>query len=333
MLRIRYCTLAFGLAFAASAHAGQLVVSPSLVDFGSVPVVSPPVVRTTRITNYGPPTTVFGFKSHYGCLELSATAAGLPVTLFDHDTLTVQVTYAPTNLGIDICSWTLQDDNGITDLVGATAVGVGPALSVFDTLLTFADRTWGSATPETLRVDVENIGNLAIAAPHLSLQLQSGLDFKIGPITLPIPPGGTGRLALVFHPTSPGPKTDWLTISLDNDRPGGGNKVVRLTGNWVAGSTAVGDERLPSALRIEPTPTHGTIQIACALPRAGRVRVDIRDLAGRTVAHKESFAAAGGAQRIAVAGGVDWSPPPGIYMIRVMLDGEVIGRGRVVVLR
>lgn len=334
MRRIRFGLAALTLFLAAPASAGSLVTSPATVDFGNVSISGVAAQRTTRIVNHGSSTTIRGFSALSACLEFGVSAPGLPVTLRDLDTLTVQLTYDPVNRGPDLCGFTILDDNGVTDAIGVSGVGIAPELAVEDTVLTYTNQSWGSGVPETIDLTIANQGNEEIAAPHLSLHFQYGHDWSLGAIPLPIPPGGYSLLPVRFYPIAPGTRNDWLTISLDNDLPGETNAIVHLQGAWTGGSTAVGDgpPRRPG-LHVEPTPTIGTVSFTCAAPHAGSARFEVRDLAGRRVARIDRVAAAAGEISATLFRDRDWTPAPGVYLVRVTLDEEMIGRGRIVVVR
>lgn len=318
----------------ALALAGQLTLSPGSADFGDVPLAGTVATLPVRIINHGSPTQISGIQSEFGCAEFGIQGIVYPVTLGDGDTVTVQVTYDPANRGFDICSFLILDDNGVGDFLGATGQGTAPNLITFDTFVQFTTQPFTTGVPETLWVTLINTGNQAITEGHLSAALDSGVNFSMGPIALPIEPDDAADVWVAFHPQTPGLQNDQITLSLDNDPANIPDLHIALQGTWSDDPTAVGDAPLAaSALRIVPSPTRGTTQFACAVPRAGLVRLEVRDIAGRLVARRESFAPSAGVQRLTLSRGSDWSPAPGVYLVLATLDHRTLARGRVIVVR
>jgi hypothetical protein len=333
MWLIRRALPALAILVAIRAEAGQLQITPSSVDFGNTPLVGPPRSVIVRLRNLGSATTIFGFESSLSCAEFGATAPGLPVALLDGDSLLVTVTYAPVNRGPDVCAFRIHDDNGVTDLIGATGAGRAPKLLVYETNLYFTTQTMATGVPETIWVNVENQGNQTIEDSHVTREFLTGIHFSLGAIT-PIPAGTVGQLPVIFHPTSPGFQPDELTVGLDNDSPSDSDWKVGMHGTWTDGSTGVGENSdAPGGLAIGPSPTRGSVEVRCAIPRAGRVALEVRDLAGRIIARSERTSAATSRGAFRLRRGVDWSPAPGVYLVRVTLDEATLGRGRVVVVR
>ncbi len=316
---------------ASVAFAGNLSLDPGLLEFGHVPV-GQPAVRIARIVNHGTPTTISALSSRVPCAEFEASAV-LPVTLADGDTLVVTMTYTPNGRGVDVCVLELFDDNGIGDFLGAMGIGTASRLVVADTFISFSDQSWTSATPETLHIAAENQGNEAIQASNFSAQFDEGSEFQLGAMDFPIPAGGLTDIPVIFQPGSVGPKVDHLTLSVNNDLPGDPSPVVQLYGAWNS-ETGVGDSRRDrDALRVVPSPSTNDVTVHFAVPRAGRVEVEVRDVAGRAVMRRNFEALGSGANAVRLRRGSDWQGTPGVYLVRVALDGEELGRGRLVVTR
>jgi len=313
------------------ASGGNLTLSPGSVDFGEVRV-GQSAIRTARVINHGAATTITGIDPGGSCFDFQASAA-LPTTLFDLDTLTITITYTPGSRGPELCAFELEDDNGVSTLLGATGIGVASRLFIYETFVPFGMQSWNSAVPETIHIACENFGNLAIGSSDFSAQFAIGTDFHLGEMSFPIPAGGLGDIPLVFHPTSIGPKVDEVTFSVDNDLPGDPNAVLELYGVWNS-VTSVGDRTpLPDGFRIGPSPTRGDVTIRYSPPKPGRVEIEIRDVAGRLVARRSEVAPGTGPQTVTFRGPSEWSPAPGVYLVSVSLEGKVLGRGRVVVVK
>ena len=78
-----------------------------------------------------------------------------------------------------------------------------------------------------------------------------------------------------------------------------------------------------------PNPAPGDLTVAFTLPRPGRARVQLLDVAGRAVVDRTLDGLPGGrhTERIAARGDV----PAGVYLVRVEFDGERRTRTAIVV--
>ena len=321
------------LALASPVGAGQLVLNPANLDYGNVELVAPPVAKTLRIVNHGSPTTIFGIDAIAGCAEFTVSAPGLPRVLGDADTLVAEVDFHPTSRGPTACVMQVHDDNGISDILGLTGVGLAPSLMVSDTVLTYTTQAFSIGVPETLWVTVANTGNETIQAPHLTTGFQTGTDFQVGPVALPIAPNAQSLVRVVFHPASAGPKNDWLTFSIDDAPPADASRVVHLQGYW-ATSTAVGDPPIAGpGLRLVPSPARGSVSLTFDAPRSGRATIEICDVAGRAITRIERLVEGAGTVTATLRAGVDWSPEPGVYLARVSFAGRTVGAKTLVVIR
>jgi hypothetical protein len=219
-------------------------------DFGNVSVSGQPANSTVTLANSGSVTTVTGFTpTGQGCGEFTVTAlvGGQPLsptnpaTLANGDSLIVAVSYDPANRANDDCTF-FVDQNGATSpnfrLLGD---GIAPVLSVSPGPITFADQRWNGGAPEGKFVLVDNAGDEAIGNSNIQLVLANGTHFSLGAITgIPIFPGGSATVQVVFDPTSAGSKSDTLTISLDNDTPTDPNGSVSLGGTGTQSTQTFG---------------------------------------------------------------------------------------------
>jgi MYXO-CTERM domain-containing protein len=240
---------------ASTAAAGTITANPPTTAFGNVSVSAGATSSTVTLTNSGTSTSISSLMLGPGCQEFTATAAGLPGTLMNGASLTVNVTYDPNDRIADTCTVTVVDGNP-NDTFTLTGDGIAPELSVTPLSLTFADQPWNTGTGQTLNVTINNVGDEPISSTDISAVLTTGTEFSLGNITgLPIAPGTSGTLAVTFDPTSGGPKTDTVTISLTTDSPGDPDPTVMLSGN---GLTLVGT---PSPLDF------GTVQVGSSLDK------------------------------------------------------------------
>lgn len=326
---------ALTLFLAADAPAGTLLIDPPSVSFGNVSVAAGPVTATLTITNSGTSTTISGFVMTSGCQEFTVSAPGLPVALSNGSSLTVTVGYDPHDRTADQCVVTVTDSNGLTDTFTLSGDGIAALLDVSPVSLAFDDQPWSSGTGQTLNVTLTNFGELPIDAANLGRVLAGGTHFSLGATTgLPIGPGESAVVPVTFDPASVGAKSDQLTLSLDNDPPGSPNPTVSLSGNGIEETTGVGDAgRVDGGILAGPSPTRGTLAVRYSVPRPGTVALEVCDLSGRVVARLRSYESAAGARSLVLRDGSDWSPASGVYFVRATLDGAVIGRRRVLVLR
>lgn len=320
-----------------AARAGTLVVDPAAWNFGLVSVSAGPAPMTITVTNFGAATTITGVVPTGSCAEFTVTPGEpFPVVLLNAQSLSLEVAYDPSNRTADICNCTIQDDNADTDAFELRGDGAASRLQLWTTTLPFADQPWNSAAHETLSVLIENAGEEPFDEANLGRALTTGSHFRLGAPagSFPVAAGGTIAIPVVFDPASTGPKSDFLTLSLDNDSPGDANPTVPLSGT---GTEAVSVGPDPSggmaALAAGPSPTRGLLQARVAFPRAGVLEVVVSDLAGRVVARSRTIESGAGARAVEFHAGRDWSPRPGLYFVRARLDGEWLGARRITVVR
>lgn len=126
------------------------------------------------------------------------------------------------------------------------------------------------------------------------------------------------------------------------DPPSGG----RRAGDPQGGRAAPGDRPAPAQemrgdlpVRLElgsvtPNPSEGNVSLALSLPTAATVRVSVIDVAGRIVHESVGSRAAG--RHVLSWSGRDMGDArvlPGIYFVRVLVDGRPLGTRRWVVMR
>jgi outer membrane protein OmpA-like peptidoglycan-associated protein len=222
---------AAALASSAIASAGTLGTAPNPRDFGSVLVLQTDA-DTVVITNTGSNTTITGFTEQGGgnCNQFTETASGLPATLGNGGTLTVDLTFTPTTRGAKTCTVTINDDNGTADTFVLNGAGVGPVLLTSTTGLTFAAQpvTGGSATQNfTITNNGEN--NLTISVAEMGTATADYSYTTNVPETDPIPPAGTITFTVTFDATAEGTRDAQLVIT-SND-PLNASDTVDLTGS------------------------------------------------------------------------------------------------------
>lgn len=321
---------------APSALAGTLQIQPASFDFGNVAVSAGAVSTVVTITNSGSNTTITGFVG-VGCTEFTATSGiPFPVTLASGEALTVNVSYDPANRTADACTYTIQDNNAVADVIQVTGDGIAPVLSVTPSQLAFADQPWASSTHETRNVTVENAGDQAFGSSNLGIALQTGVNFALGTPegSFPVNPSESITVPVTFNPVSVGAKSDLLVVSLNNDPPGSPNPTVSLSGNGTE-SVGVWDDgpARTAGVVLRPTPSRGSLTIEYVVPAAGEVELLVAEVTGRVVARLRSTAASAGTGMLHCRAGQDWMPATGLYLVRVLHGGRVLGTARAVIIR
>ncbi|MCL4223982.1 MAG: choice-of-anchor D domain-containing protein [Myxococcales bacterium] len=216
-----------------SAWAGTLTAAPATRAFGNVSVSGGAATNTVVITNAGSDTeiTSIDVPATLACAEFTAVPAqALPRTLGNGQSLTVNVSFDPTDRGAESCDVAVASD-GTGGGFTLTGTGVAPVLNTLTAELNFDPQRWNGGTPQILNIQIRNDGDESIAAANLSAVLTTGGQFTIGAaVGLPISNGQTATIPITFDPTSVGPKTDTVTLSLNNDAPSEPNDTVALSG-------------------------------------------------------------------------------------------------------
>ncbi len=132
------------------------------------------------------------------------------------------------------------------------------------------------------------------------------------------------------HTSYTAPATDFYGLVVVNDNGGTGAYDLAV----YAGGVGVEPGALPAAtvLRgISPNPAGGAFAVDYALRAPGRVTVELLDLAGRRVGVIEDSSRDAGTWR--ASWNADGRTPPGLYMVRLRVDGRTVGQSKVVLLQ
>ena len=220
---------------AGSAWAAALTPTPTSHDFMNVSVsggATAPFVFTLEADGN---LTVSAFGTTGACSEFTITPPALPVDMANNDTITVSVTYNPSNRIADTCTITPTVSGGDTATAfTVTGDGIAPVMQINEATLTFADQRWNGGTPQTLNITITNNGDESIAAANVVVGLTTGTHFTVGTLTgFPIANGQTANIPITFDPQSFGAKTDTATISLTNDAPTDPDDTVALSGDGI----------------------------------------------------------------------------------------------------
>ncbi len=335
MKTLRYpsaLVLLFSVA-ALEARAGELTVSPTLVDFGQVAIFGPPASTVITLTNTGTDTFVSGLLSG-GCNSIG-TFAPFPALLGNGQSMQIQVSFDPILRGPTGCFFTVQDNDPNVDSFQVTGVGTAPAVDIlfppFPQALLFADQPWDGGTAQMLAVQFENVGNQPIQQADFFADLDFGDDFSVELPDFPIPAGASAAVLVTFDPASEGLKLDQLHLGLHNGIPNEIPATVTVQG---FGSNTTGVEPLAGPIGLQllgRNPVNETTRLAYAIPGAGRVKLGVFDMAGRLVRLLVDRTEDAGRHEVAWSRGS--ALPSGVYAVRFSFEGRVLGVKRVVVLK
>jgi hypothetical protein len=132
------------------------------------------------------------------------------------------------------------------------------------------------------------------------------------------------------HVAYAAPATDYygLVVVNDNGEAGAYDLAVYTGGVGVEG----GAPPAVTALRaVSPNPARSAFSLEYALHAPGNVRIELLDLAGRSVGALEEGRRDAGVWRATWP--EDRRTPPGVYLIRLVVDGRTIGQRKAAILR
>jgi hypothetical protein len=204
---------------------------------------------------------------------------------------------------------------------GANALPVGGALT---------HRTTGSADVlECWDVGLTAGNTYGIFFPHTGTADLKVLLFR-NPGSTYWAPRSARVLESATHATYTAPATDWYGLVVVNDN--GADGVYDL--GVYLGGVGVELQAPPAvtALRgVSPNPARNAFTLEYALHEAADVRVELLDLAGRRIGALEEGRRDAGVWRAIWPG--DRRTSPGVYVVRLVVDGRTIGQRKVAVLR
>jgi hypothetical protein len=112
-------------------------------------------------------------------------------------------------------------------------------------------------------------------------------------------------------------------------------RVISEDVSKLATSVATVPRAEETSLVITPNPMREAVRVSFVLPAAGGARVEILDVSGRRVREIDLGGLAAGPGRVEWDGRSAAGSPvaSGVYLVRVVSAGDVVGTGRVVVAR
>ena len=223
-----------GLGQSASA---ELAVQPSSISFGGVAVGSSATSSVT-FTNSGAATLTVN-SATTPAAPFSVTAADLPAagkTLASGASLTVPVTFAPTDDGSFTGSLQLATSGGTISVPLSGAAAAAPKLTLSDQTIDDGAVPVGSSV--TRSFSISNTGGLPMTLTRSKPPVATGQGFTAG-IGIgegeTLQPGESRTLTVVFTPTSTGAKTDGWDFN-----GGAGIQTVTFTGTGMPAGTVPG---------------------------------------------------------------------------------------------
>jgi centrosomal CEP192-like protein/HYDIN/CFA65/VesB family protein/ASPM-SPD-2-Hydin domain-containing protein len=215
--------------------------SPSTVSFGGVPPGKSASPQTVTLTNDGNTTihvtsaTVTGsggFSTAADTCSGASLAAGAACT--------VQVGFAPANLGTFSATLSFNDDAGNSpQTVALSGSGVQPAVSLSASSLAFGNQVVGNKSPnQSVIVTNSGTGTLNVGAAT------AGAPFAIvtdACSNTAVAPGSSCSIQVAFTPTVTGPASG--TLSIPDDAPGSPHAVA-LSGTGVQPKATVSPSSL-----------------------------------------------------------------------------------------
>ena len=181
--------------------AGQLALTPSSVNFGTVAVGSNQSQAAT-ITNSGGTSATISAATISGT-GFSLSGLTLPLTVSAGQSVPLQVTFAPKTAGASTGSIAIASTASNSTLVAAvTGTSINPgSLSTTPSSLSFGSVAVGSSQSQTASISNSGGANLTV-----SQATATGTGFSIAGLALPVTltPGQTAAFTVTFAPQNSG---------------------------------------------------------------------------------------------------------------------------------
>jgi hypothetical protein len=204
--------------------------SPSTIAFGGVRPGNTATAQTVTLTNNGNTTVHVTTATLTGDASFSLVANSCTgATLAAGATCTVQVGFAPANVGTFSSTLTFGDDASNSPQTSTvTGSGVQPAVSLSASSLAFGNQVVGSkSASQSVVVTNSGTGTLNIGTAVVGAPFAIATD---GCSRSAVTPGGSCTIQVNFAPTATGPASG--TLSIPDDAPGAPHTVA-LAGTGV----------------------------------------------------------------------------------------------------
>jgi hypothetical protein len=256
----------------------QLTVTPTTVDFGSVPL-NAASTQSVTLTSTGSAPAIISAATVSGA-PFSVSGSTFPVTLAPNQTLTLQLQFDPTAAGAASGQMTVTSNSttGATTKIQLSGTGIAattPQLTVSTQSLSFGNVTVNSSA--TLPVTLTSSGTAPVT---INAAAASGTGFTDSGATFPLTlnPNQSVTLQVKFAPTTAGGATGQLTINSTSST--GGTTVIQLSGTGTA-ATSTSPQLLFSstALSFGNVPVSSTATLSLTLTSSGTAPVTISSAA------------------------------------------------------
>ena len=239
---------------------------PASLDFGAINPGSCATQSVTCENIANESVTVVGWGPGTNTsADFSFEAFGSPQFLREGESIAVDATYCPTDLGNDRGTLALETDNQIPRLkfvnVELLGSGGGPDIDVQPMILNFGEVSL--IAPSRRTIQVSNVGYENLSVTEVLADVATTGAFSASAAGFSVPTGGFYDLTVEFQPTQEGPITSELIIrSNDQDEP-----EVRVT------LQGVGVNLPPCNFEVVPPQLgFGVVQQGSALFRAFEIR-------------------------------------------------------------
>ncbi len=217
----------------------QLTLSTGALGFGSVAVNST-AAQTLTLTSSGTAALTINSATLSGS-GFKMSGATFPVTLNPGQTVSLQVSFAPTTAGSATGKITISSNSasGTTSTISLTGTGVSSQLAVSASSLAFGNVVVNSTLSKTLTLT--SSGTAAVTVNSATL---SGAGFTITGATFPLKlnPGASASLQVNFKPTVAGSASGSIAISSNSGT--GATTTVSLSGVGTVPQLSVGSASL-----------------------------------------------------------------------------------------
>ena len=241
------CFLAVLLSSTVASATPEMSVSPSAVDFGEVLVGAPNSVNVT-ITNTGgvdleltgisiaPPENDFDIP-----LLSSGLPPAFPVTIAPGNAVSFNVTYTPSELGVDEDKVKISTNDPLNPVVevpldGEGVAPISPEIGVSSTSISFAAVFIGSGKSRLLTVTNQGTGDLAISSLALTGTGRSQYILSGAPSDFPhlLQPNASLILAVIYRPNQARTHyADLVGITTSSSRASPARPLRRRPNKWL----------------------------------------------------------------------------------------------------
>jgi FtsP/CotA-like multicopper oxidase with cupredoxin domain len=225
------------------------VLSASPVDFANQPINTTSVAKTVTLSNTGPGNmTITGIASSGAPFAISGgnCPTTFPATLNANSSCTINVTFAPTALGVANGTLTVTDNSGgnagSTQTVSLTGTGIASLATLTPNLVTFADTNVGS-TSATQTVTLKNISTASLVYTRIAAAAvtgpftRTGGTCRTGTGTTTLNAGASCTIILAFKPTVAGLANGSLTVTA-----GGTQIAASLSGTGLSSTVKANND-------------------------------------------------------------------------------------------